>query len=861
MIDVFTKVVLAGACLFTFAWVILAQRRTIRRLSDAYLRLTHFQRVLAALAVVVCTVYAQKPSTNDVEGVTGTNQVGGIVLNAPQPMSNGASFFGGCGALGTVRPTVAVRPYRLESVTTNSDISYAMPAGGAVRGTWHLTGAYEDVQKVTLDGFAFPLGSDLCTSLWAYTWGKVRPQLTNASNEIAAVGAPMSAIPDVSRFWTAATSNDTYLLTWESFAAGRLPAPATRDASGTVNAQIELKRNGDFITRSNDVECVYRRVIEPNPIDYPVNPPGPDDPTKPLYPYGPVQDLSVIQETNAYCWVDIVVNAADAWVRFEGDGASNLADPSFAAKAGETNHVVILIGKTYKVTCDMPFAVVGKSDPAIDEWWEDGNTLWLNWPVNIWSVGDDEEPPLLLMGFGSGSHRGNGFTMFVSPSGLGGEFSWTNSCCAVYGSGMHFSYGCDGFCLCGGCSARGYYGYEGYRIGCSGGSCGCSWYDDDDRHGEDDPDDPDPAPSISVRFGNEAVIFEDAYTNMPGEVVGRSSTTTKLYLDAHGGMKGGTATFTFANRDKLEGPDIPTSINVPAGHCKKYEFTYRGNLSSGSEKDITVHGEFHENNADVGSRPLTSDGVLTSVKIELKAAFGAPMNGNENRHVYGVGESAIIIIKPQSVVATLTATQGEVFGPNGGQASFTAPAQTCSPSIAVTCKQVSKTIDLDVFEPIGYVVNDVTSTFFDAPNEAGLFRLEFDTKIYPLEVSFYAIQVKEVPVVSTDAIGYFAQPEHADDLDHAKRGARGKWTEVGSNNSSPDIVQFGYCAKPWNGGGSYSWPIPNAWRIIDKPSTEAVFVRTDQRFELDADGTARLFKFGYMGERCTNNQYRVVGGN
>ena len=163
-------------------------------------------------------------------------------------------------------------------------------------------------------------------------------------------------------------------------------------------------------------------------------------------PYGPVQDLSVIQETNAYCWVDIVVDNADAWVRFEGDGASNLADPSFAAKAGETNHVVILIGKTYKVTCGMPFTVVGKSDPAIDERWEGVNTLWLNWPVNIWSFGDDEEPPLLLMSFGSGSHRGNGFTMFVSPSGLGGGFHWTNSCCSVSGSGYYFSYNCNGDC-------------------------------------------------------------------------------------------------------------------------------------------------------------------------------------------------------------------------------------------------------------------------------------------------------------------------------------------------------------------------------------------------------------------------------
>ena len=440
MIDVFTKVVLAGACLFTFAWVILAQRRTIRRLSDAYLRLTHFQRVVVVLTVIVCTVYAQKPSTNDVEGVSsGTNDVeiveGGDTNEVGEAASSPL-------LLGFVRPLTSGQesaspfyaPYRLESVSTNEGYSYVMPADGTIRGTWHLTGAYEDVQKVALDGFAFPLGTDLCTSLWAYTWGKVRPQLKNASNEIAAVGVPMSAIPDVSRFWTAATSNDTYLLTWENFAAGRVSGEAEsfplqdgiappqtsgqESASPFLSAQIELFRNGDFITRSNDVECVYRRVIEPNPIVEPINPPDPDDPSKPLYPYGPMQDLSVIEETNAYCWVDIVVDNADAWVRFEGDGASNLADPSFAAKAGETNHVVILIGKTYKVTCDMPFTVVGKSDPSIDEWWEDGNTLWINWPVSIWSWGGDEEPQLLLMSFGSGSHRGNGFTMYVSPSGL-----------------------------------------------------------------------------------------------------------------------------------------------------------------------------------------------------------------------------------------------------------------------------------------------------------------------------------------------------------------------------------------------------------------------------------------------------------
>ena len=181
MLDVFTRVVLAGAFIFTFAWVVLAQRRTIKRLSDAYLRLSHFQRVVVALAVIVCTVYAQKPSTNDVEGVTGTNDVeiviggdtndveivigedtngvdiveGGTNTNEELRVESGELMKGQTLMPSTLHPSSltpnsdGARPYRLESVATNAGFSYAMPSDGTIRGTWHLTGAYEAVQKVS----------------------------------------------------------------------------------------------------------------------------------------------------------------------------------------------------------------------------------------------------------------------------------------------------------------------------------------------------------------------------------------------------------------------------------------------------------------------------------------------------------------------------------------------------------------------------------------------------------------------------------------------------------------------------------------------------------------------------------------
>ncbi len=57
---------------------------------------------------------------------------------------------------------------------------------------------------------------------------------------------------------------------------------------------------------------------------------------------------------------------------FAGDGASNLADPTFVAKAGETNRVTLLVGKEYLATCALPFEIVGTSSASIEVGRPDG---------------------------------------------------------------------------------------------------------------------------------------------------------------------------------------------------------------------------------------------------------------------------------------------------------------------------------------------------------------------------------------------------------------------------------------------------------------------------------------------------------
>ena len=148
--------------------------------------------------------------------------------------------------------------YTLHSISTNDFYSFSLPSNGVGYSNWWLRGAYEDVFRLDLDGLLFPLGTNLCDSLWVYTCGMAGARLGDASNRIVAAGVPMSAVPGLSQFWSAETDGGGRLLTWQDFALNR-------DTNTPVSAQLELMPSGDFIARSNEVERIYRRV---NPDDW-----------------------------------------------------------------------------------------------------------------------------------------------------------------------------------------------------------------------------------------------------------------------------------------------------------------------------------------------------------------------------------------------------------------------------------------------------------------------------------------------------------------------------------------------------------------------------------------------------------------
>ncbi len=165
-----------------------------------------------------------------------------------------------------------------------------MPTNGVEYMPWSLGGGYEMHFPLDLGELAFPFGTSMVRRLDVLSGGMVEslPRqrmegLYSSAMSICAAREYASIVPGVGRFWWAESARSVIapyqakFLTWENVFGGR-------DRTGQYNAQIEFHDDGNFITRSNDVGRVYRRVLPydldndglPNDID-----PAPEVPLVP----------------------------------------------------------------------------------------------------------------------------------------------------------------------------------------------------------------------------------------------------------------------------------------------------------------------------------------------------------------------------------------------------------------------------------------------------------------------------------------------------------------------------------------------------------------------------------------------------
>ena len=158
----------------------------------------------------------------------------------------------------TVSADDVSRGWRVESVATNAVPSAWMPSNAVEYARWSLRGGRETWFPLDLGGFVFPLGTNRIQWLRVLSGGTVETFGPDAAS-ISAAMEYASLVPGVSRFgWADSGGGAARLLRWESVFAGR-------DQTGEYDAEILLFANGDFTTRSNDVETVCRRV---NPDDW-----------------------------------------------------------------------------------------------------------------------------------------------------------------------------------------------------------------------------------------------------------------------------------------------------------------------------------------------------------------------------------------------------------------------------------------------------------------------------------------------------------------------------------------------------------------------------------------------------------------
>ena len=467
-----------------------------------------------------------------------------------------------------------------------------VPTNAVTVGNWHLHGARSSIgnHRLDLSPWSFPMGTNgaAFSSFWYFVEGKLRPTPRDAAHEICAVGVPMLAMQGASCLWLSADDDDSRTIIWDNFFLNG-------DTNAPVTAQVTLWPDGAFATQSNNLRRVYARN-DPrdwdgdglaNEID-----PAPKSNDGDCFGTGEAwwaANLRAVAATNAlpeaYYTLAFTATADRTRIAVTCDGASDLGDIVILANAGQTCRVPLLKGANYVVRADAPLTDVALGD-------ENAHV------VSFAPEGFDITYPLDC----SFARSGDDYSLTVAPAIPGLTLaSLSGGCCALNVTSNGFSWTCADTCTCGGAEqlfeVRATWAGYSRDFFCPL-ACACG----------EDAADPSPvvepqggpfAASVAVSFSKDAVIFEDAYENMPGVGVGRRSTASTLTIRVNGGSNGGTLTASAVNLGRLQknaGPAFPVAaVQVPAGQSMTYEMNYVGLEASDAADDIVVAATFAEN--------------------------------------------------------------------------------------------------------------------------------------------------------------------------------------------------------------------------------------------------------------------------
>ena len=379
--------------------------------------------------------------------------------------------------------------------------------------------------------------------------------------------------------------------------------------------------------------------------------------------------------------------------------------------------------------------------------------------------------------------------------------------------------------------------------------------------------------SVTATLGEHkltSIINGHYWTNSAVEAASITASAPKVLLLPSNAVKEGQDTGVITIDLKLpEGENGVLSLECERGAGKVQlvgETSWQ--VSGSTTKEVRIVGESSSNYKDDvklvakfvsdDGEPVTCENLLTVIKIWHEAL--APFPENRQRNCFGIAEEVYCFWEPSNLEFSIECNNGNVSKKGYGFCKLRVALEAGTTVIVFNSDDLKIVNQLEVLAPQNVVAIFDAKDFQKQENVAGGIEVKFRVYVTPLTVSFSLLQIQELPRIATDATGYFAQAYMADALDHGKHGA-GHWIPLSEANTFLDTARIDTIPPPWMNGASFTWPIPCVWRYDVNSAQGTEFVQYNQRFELDANGTVRIKKFGYCAERATNSVFHISGGS
>ncbi len=382
----------------------------------------------------------------------------------------------------------------------------------------------------------------------------------------------------------------------------------------------------------------------------------------------------------------------------------------------------------------------------------------------------------------------------------------------------------------------------------------------------------------SIVLDKDTILYEDAYTNAPGEVVVRQSTWTRVCASCTAGTGAAPGTFSVTQggeRIRLHATtrdgeivSSPQPVEVPAQGMRRLVFYAEGIKASAGMGDVTLNAEI----ADGGST-ATDTKSLTVGRVKVEAVSDFPTN--KPRHVYGPLEETNLSIIPQALFDStpLTGTipyNGELTRTNDWYVLKVSNRRVCFP-VKVKSGNAALPTTFSVIEPnrklrvVSHGALDPELwrlyTQMQAPDLGDIgVALRLELFMEPNHVWFGHLCVEELFAPATNRWGFFNDvirfPSSL--LDHGEAAGANRVMNVEDGNH----VGFDHAAFRMSGhaglaAGGYRFNIPTICYTDDYRVTNKL-ESVSQVFKLEVDGRLKVIKYGKWAMRALDGTAKPI---